>query len=212
VAVSEPTPDSAETDGLLRQARAGDRAAFERLFARHRDDLCRVVALRLDARLRARLDPSDVVQESQLVAFRRLDDFLTRRPMSFRLWLRKTTHEQLLKARRRHLGTARRAAGREIPLPERSSLDLARHLLAGSESPGAELERQELARRVGRALARLPEADREVLLMRNFEGLSNPEVGALLDLDPGTVSKRHGRALLRLRALLLQDGLSGAEP
>jgi RNA polymerase sigma factor (sigma-70 family) len=57
-------------------------------------------------------------------------------------------------------------------------------------------------------LAQLPEADRESLLMRNFEGLSNQEIGCLLGLEPGAVSKRHGRALLRLRQLLLEGGLT----
>jgi DNA-directed RNA polymerase specialized sigma24 family protein len=60
-------------------------------------------------------------------------------------------------------------------------------------------------------VAQLPEADRDVLVMRNFEGLSNPEIGYLLDLDPATVSKRHGRALLRLRELLLEDGFRESE-
>jgi RNA polymerase sigma factor (sigma-70 family) len=60
-------------------------------------------------------------------------------------------------------------------------------------------------------LAQLPEADREILLMRSFEGLSNQEIGCLLDLEPGAVSKRHGRALLRLRQLLLEGGLTESQ-
>ena len=89
----EGTADSDETRRLLGQAQAGDRRAFEELFARHHDYLHRVIALRLDPRMRARLDASDVVQDTQLEAFRRLSDYCRRRPMPFRLWLRKTAQE-----------------------------------------------------------------------------------------------------------------------
>jgi RNA polymerase sigma-70 factor (ECF subfamily) len=200
-------PDSAETRRLLERAQAGDPEAREQLVARHRPFLHQLVALRFDPRLRTRVDPSDVVQEAQLDAFRRLPDYLRRRPMPFRLWLRKTIQERLLKVQRRHMDTRRRAVGREVPLPDGSSAALGPQLLDPGSAPGAHLDRTAIARRVREAVARLPEADREVLLMRNFEGLSNPEIGYLLGLDPGAVSKRHGRALLRLRALLLESGL-----
>src|SRR6266508_7009027 len=101
--MDELTPDSAEVDALLRQAQAGDPRAFERLFARHRPELRQFVERRLDRGLRARLDASDVVQDAQLEAFRRLDDFLQRRPMPFALWLRKTAFQRLLMLRRQHL-------------------------------------------------------------------------------------------------------------
>ena len=210
--MAEPTPDSEDTRRQLERAAAGDPAAFDELFARHRDFLRLVVQLRMDARVRARVDPSDVVQEAQLDAFRRLRDFLDRRPMPFRLWLRNTARERLLKVQRRHLGAGRRDAGREVPLPEHSSLLLAGRLLAGGSTPSQRLDRGETARRVRDAVAALPEADREVLLMRNFEGLSNQEVAYLLGLDPATASKRHGRALLRLRQALLDGGLAEPPP
>ena len=72
------TPDSAETCNLLERVRAGDQDAFNRLFARHRAELRRFVELRLDRKLRRRLDASDVVQETQLEAASRLPDFLQR--------------------------------------------------------------------------------------------------------------------------------------
>ena len=201
------TPDSTETCNLLRQIEEGDRQAFERLFDRYRAYLSQVVEVRLDPRVRVRIDPSDVVQETQLEVFRRLPDYLTRRPMPFRLWLRKTAQERLLVVRRQHLEAGRRAVNREVPLPERSSLLLARGFLTGS-TPSRQLGRQELARRVRQAVARLSEADREIVLLRAFEGLSNQEVACVLDLDPATASKRHGRALLRLQKLLAEGGLT----
>jgi RNA polymerase sigma-70 factor (ECF subfamily) len=136
----EVRPDSAETERLLRQVRAGDRQAFEQLFARHQAYLRWLVELRLDPRLRARVDPSDVVQETHLEALHRLRAYLARPALPFRLWLRQIACDRALKARRYHLGAARRTVGREVPLPERSSLALARQLLAGGPAPGEGLD------------------------------------------------------------------------
>src|SRR5262249_29296563 len=124
-------PNTCDTERLLQQARAGDQQAFEDLFARHREYLRQVVALRLDPRIRSRLDPEDVVQEAQLEAFRRFGDFLERRPMAFRLWLRKTTCERLLMLQRYHRRSARRSVDREMGIPEGSAFALVQQLLAG---------------------------------------------------------------------------------
>src|SRR5262249_1145550 len=210
-AMAELTPDSVETQRLLEQIHAGDRQAFERLFAQYPAALRQFVAVRLDGRLRARVDPSDVVQETQMEAFCRLDDFLARRPMPFHLWLRKTAYERVLKVCRAHLATARRAVQREVALPDGSSLQLARQLLAGGDTPSQQFDRPQLARRIRQAVGRLPDAEREVLVMRHFEGLSNLEVAQLLEVDPSTVSKRHGRALLLLRQSLLADSLTESQ-
>jgi RNA polymerase sigma-70 factor (ECF subfamily) len=168
--MAEIMPDSEETRRLLDQAQDGDPRAFERLLERHRSYLVDVVAARLDAQLGARADASDVVQEAQLEAYRRLPDYLARRPMPFRLWLRKTAQERLLMARRQHLGARGRSLRREVPLPERSSLLLARPFLGAGSTPSRQLDRDELARRVRQAVARLPEADQEILLLRTYEG------------------------------------------
>jgi RNA polymerase sigma-70 factor, ECF subfamily len=203
--------DSAETQGLLEQIRAGDRQAFEQLFARHQAYLHRLVALRLDPRLRPRVDPSDVVQEAYLEALSRLKVYLERRALPFRLWLRQIACDRVSKARRHHLGTARRSLGREVPLPERSSLVLARQLLAGDSTPSRQVDRRDLARRLRQAVARLAGADREVVMLRHFEGLSNHEAACLLGIDPATASKRHGRAMLRLHRILFEGGMTESQ-
>jgi RNA polymerase sigma-70 factor (ECF subfamily) len=204
-------PDSAVTQGLLQQIRAGERQAFEQLFARHQIYLHRLVELRLDPRLRSRVDPADVVQEAYVVALNRLKTFLDRPALPFRLWLRQIAIDHALKARRHHLGAARRALGREVPLPERSSLVLAKHLLAGGSSPSHQLDHREMVRRLRQAVARLPDADREVVMMRHFEELSNREVAYLLGIDPATASKRHGRAMLRLHRILFEGGMTESQ-
>lgn len=194
-------PDSSATKRLLRQVAAGERGAFDGLFDRHRRWLRRFIELRVDRRLRSRLDPSDVVQETQLQAFRQLDDYLQRRPMPFRLWLQKTAYERLNKARRRHLGAARRSVIREMHLPDRSSRLLAQQILGDAE-PDSRLLRQEAVRRVNDAIARLGDIDREILMMRSFERLSYDELACILEIEPAAARKRYGRALLRLRKAL----------
>jgi hypothetical protein len=89
-----------------------------------------MVELRLDPRLRARVDPSDVVQEAHLEAARRLQDDAQPPPMPFRLWLRQLASDRLLMLRRYHLAAARRSVYREIALPERSSMQLFGQFLA----------------------------------------------------------------------------------
>jgi RNA polymerase sigma-70 factor (ECF subfamily) len=202
----EQSVDSEGTRRLLRLAESGERGAFDRLFARHRPYLLRIAELGLSPEVRARVDASDVVQETQLEAFRRFADFLKRRPMSFRLWLRRTAHQRLAALRREHVHVARRSVRREVPLPEHSSVALALTCAARSASPSDRVSRQELARCVRQALAEIGDVDREILLMRTFEGLSNQDAACVLGLDAGTTSKRYGRALLRLQKILAAQG------
>jgi RNA polymerase sigma-70 factor (ECF subfamily) len=185
--------------------------AFDRLFDRHRPALREVVARRLDPRLMPRVDISDVVQEAQLEAFNRLDDYLRRRPMPFRLWLLKTTHERLLKVERFHLNTAKRSLYREVPLSDHSSLDLARQLIADGTAPGDRASRHELARQMRVALGRLSERDREVIMLRNFDCLSTHEVSCILEISPDATKKRYIRALLRMQRVLRELGVTETE-
>ena len=92
--------DSAETERLLLRIRAGERQAFDELFDRYQVRLRKAMELRLDTKLRPRIDASDIVQEAQMEAYRRLDDYLKRRPMPFGLWLRRTARQCLYNQRR----------------------------------------------------------------------------------------------------------------
>lgn len=206
------TDDSAETQRLLAAAATGDSVALDALLARHQRWLMAFAAARLDPRLRARVDASDVVQETQAEVCARLEDYLARRPVSFRAWMLKTAYDRLGKLKRTHLVAQRRSVLQETPLADDSSLLLADQLAAPHSAPWEGAERAELARRVRLALARLAEADREVLLLRYVEGLDNQEIGYLVGLEPGAVSKRHGRALLRLHAELNADGQGESRP
>jgi RNA polymerase sigma-70 factor (ECF subfamily) len=206
--MADATADSDETRGLLQQVAAGDGQAFDQLLGRHRPMIRHFVELRLDTVLRARVDASDVVQETELEAFRKLPDYQARRPMPFRLWLRKTAFERLVVVRRQHRDAECRSVVRELPLPDRSSDLLARELVARDPTPSQALAHHELVRQIRSAIAQLPDLDREILLMRNFEELDYQEIGCILDIDPATARKRHGRALIRLHKLLLEGGLT----
>jgi RNA polymerase sigma-70 factor (ECF subfamily) len=127
--------------------------------------------------------------------------------MPFHIWLRKTAYENLLRLRRQHVEADCRSVEREVPFPDSSSVLLARKILSREPNPGQQAIEEELARRLRHAIAELPQIDAEVLLMRNLEGLTNQEVAQVLDLDTSATSKRYGRAIMKLRQLLLESGL-----
>jgi RNA polymerase sigma-70 factor (ECF subfamily) len=201
--MSTPQPD---TEELLRQADRGDAAAREGLLARHRDRLRKMVAWRLDRRLAARVDPSDVVQEVLVEASRKLDRYLRERPLPFFPWLRLLAGEHLAALHRRHVRARGRSILREEPglfdLPDESAAELAARLVDSSTGPTQRVLREELRRRVRQALERLSERDREILVLRNLEQLSVADTAAVLQISTGAAKVRHLRALERLRAYL----------
>ncbi len=200
------TAAAPDTEELLRRTEAGDRQARGALLQRHRQRLKRMIALRLDCRLAARLDPSDLVQEALAEADRRLDDYARRRPLPFYPWLRQLAWDRLADAHRRHVQARRRSVTREdaepVGLPGGSALQLADRLLASGVCPSEALRQEELRARVRTALEALAEADREVLVLRYLEQLSAQEVGAVLGVSESAAKKRALRALQKLRALL----------
>jgi RNA polymerase sigma-70 factor (ECF subfamily) len=202
-------PENPETEALLEQVRLGDPSSLQRLLQGCRDRLCRMVAVRMDERLSARVDPSDVVQEAMAVALDRLSDYLRERPLPFYPWLRQITFNRLVDLHRRHVLASRRSVDREQPLglSDASAVQLADRVLAGSTSPVKRLLRDELRARVRATLARLEPADREILVLRHLEQLSVAECTAVLGISEAAAKKRHVRAVRRLRRLL-DDELS----
>lgn len=199
-----PIPSDPGTDELLSRSYAGDKTARGQLLQRHRDRLRRMVALRIDPRLAARIDPSDVVQEALAEANVKLDKYMHERPLAFYPWLRQITWEKLVHLHRRHVRAGRRSVGREKrqTIPHDSAAELAAPLFDPSATPSRIAIRAEIRERVHTLLNALPEVDREVLVLRNLEQLSVAETAAVLQLTPGAVKMRHVRALARLRAAL----------
>src|SRR3954470_6739000 len=199
---------SDKIDELIERARRGDEPARRQLLehlARQRVRLRQMIAVRMDARLVARVDPSDIVQEALADAIRYLTDYLRDRPLPLYLWLRRLAWERLVAEQRRHIGAQRRSVTREerwdLPLPDRSAAALVDRLLATGTSPSHQLIREERRQRVLMTLADLPPRDREVLVLRYLEQLSTGEIAAVLGISEGAVMTRHTRALARLRGL-----------
>jgi RNA polymerase sigma-70 factor (ECF subfamily) len=195
-----------DTEFLLHDAARGSDEAVRILLDRHRARLRRMVALRLDRRLSARLDPSDIVQEALADAARKLADYARDRPLPFYPWLHRLASERLAQEHRRHLRSQARGVGREEPqgfepLNESAAL-LADRLIADDPTPATILVRDEQRRRLLEALAEMAETDREVLMMRFHEDLTFPEIAAILEIGEGAAKMRHLRALRRIRDVI----------
>ena len=131
-----------------------------------------------------------------MVVIRRIDEFVSKRPASFRVWLRSRVIEQLADQHRRHVAAEMRTVRREKSLNDASSMAIARTLL--SDTPSKVLQRNELANQVRDLIDSLSEMDREILALRHAEGLTNSETAEALGIEPMTARKRYGRALRRL--------------
>lgn len=213
------TANSSETNRVLEQAALGDGEVLGSLMARHQNRLRRMVALRLDRRLRGRIDPSDVIQEAYLEASARLAEYLRNPSMPFFLWLRFLTGQKLVTLHRHHLGVQMRNAGQQVALhhgslPEASSAALAAQLLGHDTRPSEAAIRAEMKIRVREALDGMDELDREVLALRHFEQLSRAEIAQVLGVSESAAGKRYIRALERLKHILGRSpgGLEGLRP
>jgi RNA polymerase sigma-70 factor (ECF subfamily) len=195
-----------ETELLIREAAQGDGPARLRLLDRHRDQLLRMIAVRLDRRMAARLDPSDIVQEALADAAAKLDAYLRERPLPLYPWLHRLATERLSQARRRHLKAQARTVGREhpggLPLTDESADELAERLAARCTSPSQVLLHEELLQRLRESLSHLRFHDREVLVMCYLEGMTFAEIAAILNITENAAKVRHFRALERIRKLM----------
>jgi RNA polymerase sigma-70 factor, ECF subfamily len=205
-----PSGDLDDTDQLLKNAAAGDTAAIETLLERHRKRLRRMIALRLDDRLAARVDASDVVQEALADAARKLADYARDRPLPFYPWLHRLAAERLAAVHRRHRRSKARSVAREetdvFAWPDSSAQLMVNSLAANDTTPSHAMLREERRRHVHAVLQELAPIDREILMMHYLEELSFPEIGAILDIGEGAAKMRHLRALRRIRVLMAADG------
>jgi RNA polymerase sigma-70 factor, ECF subfamily len=199
--------EGVQADDLLRRARAGDPWALAALFDRYKGRLRHMVRLRIDRRLAGRLDASDVLQEAYLEADKRFAEYLRDPTIPIFLWLRLVTGQKLTDLHRHHLGAKMRDAGMEVALhrgalPQASSVSLAELLLGRLTTPTRAAHRAEMQRRLQEALNRMDPIDREVLVLRHFEELSNVETAQVLGLETTAASNRYIRALKRLKEVL----------
>ncbi len=200
-----------ETEEIFERARSGDKIAFEELFSRHRGKLRNMIAVRMDRRIAARVDASDLLQETYMEAFKRMPQYMGQKErMTFYAWLYWIAHEKVLGANRRHVGTQKRTVRNEVPLmPVDSSAKFVSGLIGRVPTPSQELAKAELAEQLHAALGRLDPDEGNLIFWRHFEQLSTREVAELLDITEAAASKRYLRAVERLIRILRELGVSG---
>jgi RNA polymerase sigma-70 factor (ECF subfamily) len=199
--------EGVETDPeeLLQRARAGDGPALGQLLEGYRAYLLVLARVQIGRRLRSKVDAADVVQEAFLGAARDFRQFRGATEPQFRGWLRQILASLLANVIRRYQGSQRRDVRLERQLAlelEQSSQALDRGLVAPQSSPSQEAMRREQALLLAEALGRMPEAARELLILRHLEGLTFPEIAQRMGRTLDSVKKQWPRALASLRRLL----------
>jgi RNA polymerase sigma-70 factor (ECF subfamily) len=199
-----------ETAKLLDRLRQQDQEVLGELFMLYRDRLWRMLFVRLDRRLASRVTPDDVLQETFLDVAKRIQEYLADPAVPFYVWLRFLTVQRMQMAHRAHLGAQMRDVSQEVslaggPVALVSAESMAGQLVGHITSPSQAAMRRELQDRLRAALDEMDPLDREVLALRHFEELSNNEAAQILGISKGAASKRHVRALVRLREILGAD-------
>lgn len=196
-------------DALLIRARAGDGDALAGLIEVYRERLRNRADRHLDRRMRSKISPSDLVQESLVQAVSDLDAFRGSSLVEFSAWLEGILDHRIANTRRCFMETSKRNVRRELPIGADSRVRESLANLPGECTPASEaarrLERREALRI---AINRLPDEQREVLRLRYQDELSFRQIGERLDLSEGRANRIHAGAL----AELLDDLRPGHDP
>jgi RNA polymerase sigma-70 factor, ECF subfamily len=200
-------PDLTAEPELLARLQTGDQPALGLLYDRYRDKLRRMVQVRLDPRLNGRIAPSDVLQEAYIDALKRYPYYFDKPDQPFFGWLRLVVAQRIADVHREHLTAKKRDVRNEMPIAHPngqhgSSACLATCIAGVISSPSQAAAKNEMIANLETALAVLDEVDREILLLRHFEELSNAETAAVLGLHAPAASKRYVRALARLKQIM----------
>ena len=202
-----------DPEQLLAEARGGRRESLGRALELNRTYLTLLARTQIDLHLQGRVDASDVVQETFLDACRDFDHFRGSSPGEWVAWLRKILIYNLARVVQRQVVAQKRSARREVSLEqhvavmERSSGRIETALVGRSSSPSSQARRSERAARVADQLARLSSDYREVLVLRNLEGLAFSEVAQRMGRSAGAVRILWVRAVDQLRQLLQAEEL-----
>jgi RNA polymerase sigma-70 factor (ECF subfamily) len=199
-------PSTEDTAQVIHRAIRGDRLAIESLLAHYRPQLRRMVAVRMDSRLKARFDPSDVAQSVLAEAAQKMVSF-QQPPEQFYPWLRQLAWDELARLHRDHVRTKKRSVSREQAdwhgyVADDSMLQLADRLATSQLGPSSRLVQKELRNRVRTAIEQLAPPDREVLVLRFLEQLNITDTAAALGITEPAVKSRQFRAIERLGKLL----------
>ena len=181
------------------------------VFSVYQEQLKRMVTLRMDQRLLGRVDSDDILQDAYMEIARRINDFTSSPTVPFFIWARQITTQIMIDTHRKHLGAKMRSANLEVSLNRKragntTSYSLAAHLIGNLTSPSQAIVRQEREEELRIALDQMDEIDREVLVLRHLEELSNNDVAEVLQIDKSAASKRYIRALKRLKTVMNAEG------
>lgn len=198
---------SADPQPLLAAARQSGGAELGQLLQQYRNYLTILATAQLDARLRRRLSPSDLVQDALLGAYRDFSQFRGGSERELLAWLRQILINCLRHAYETHIKASRRDLRREVSLDDagqpldRSPLRRGQCLADRVASPSAPAQARERAAEIADQLARLRPDYREVIALRNLQGLSFEEVAQRMDRKPGAVRMLWLRAIEQFRSL-----------
>jgi RNA polymerase sigma-70 factor (ECF subfamily) len=199
------TTDSHNPDQLLALAREGKSERLGALLELYRNYLYLLARTQIDLHVQARANPSDVVQETFLQACLHFDQFRGTSEKELIGWLRSILLHNLARLVEKQILAQKRNVHREVSLQKyqallhHSSASFEEALVSQCSSPSAQAERRELAAIVADQLAQMPPHYRDVIVLRNLEGLAFDEVAARMGRTPGAVRILWLRALERLR-------------
>lgn len=197
--------DVLERESLLDQARMGDVAAFGCLLEHYRPYLSLLARLEVGRRLQGKADAADVVQDTFLEAARQFARFRGSGEPELAAWLRRILAGCLATLVRRYFGTQARDVRLERALVDgldQSSQAIDRALLSRGSSPSQQADRREQAVLLAHALERLPPEYCEVIVLRNLEGLTFPQIAVRMGRTPVAVERLWSRALPKLKQSL----------
>jgi RNA polymerase sigma-70 factor (ECF subfamily) len=200
-------PEKNNPERLLQEARRGDGEHLGDLLQLYRNYLYMLARTQIDLHLQGRLNPSDLVQETFLLACRHFRRFRGENERELVAWLRRILVRTLARQVEKQIIAKKRTIRREISLDKhvsafsRSTNQITAALAASGSSPSVHAQRRELAATVADQLARLPSAYRDVLILRNLEGHAFEEVARRMGRTPGAVRILWLRALDRFRQL-----------
>jgi RNA polymerase sigma-70 factor (ECF subfamily) len=197
--MSNSTPNLSR---LLAELRDGDAEARAKTLARYHAWLRVLAQTQIGGRFRGKFDASDIVQQTLLEACRDLPQFRGNSEAELLAWLRQVLAHVLAHEFRRYAGTQKRDFASEVSLEQslaQSSQHLVDMLAAPDTSPSLQAVRHEQEVMLAEVLARLPDDYREVIVLRNLEGLSHEEVAIRMDRGVGAVRMLWVRALARVR-------------
>ncbi|MGH7201935.1 MAG: sigma-70 family RNA polymerase sigma factor [Planctomycetaceae bacterium] len=193
---------------LLNRARDGDDAARERLFVRCRTYVDVIARAHVESWLRAKVDASDIVQQTMLEVHRGLDDFRGGTENEWLCWLRRILAHNAADFVRRYRGTAKRQARREVPLVMRSpndSREFRRDPSDAGETPSQLVMRREREIEVAEAVAQLPPDYQEIIMLRNLERLPFGEIAQRMNRSRPATQMLWMRALRKLETILKES-------